>query len=113
MDIYEAISARQTIRDFTKREIPEEIIRKNLDTGLKAPTNDHLQLWEFILVQDAEMRLELVKQIHAPETTNGATKSVDRWELVEPSQRECYIDTIPKQHSIRLTTGVLIVPCFC
>jgi nitroreductase len=112
MNIYEAIAARQTIRDFSPREIPEETIRRILQAGLNAPTNDHLRRWEFILVQDAETRLELVKHIRAPETTKGATNIVNRWGLVEPSQRECYIDAIPKQHSMLLNAGVLILPCF-
>jgi nitroreductase len=112
MDTFEAISARQTIRDFSSKEIPEEIITKILEAGLKAPTNDHLRQWEFILVQDPDKRLELVKNIHAPETTEGATNIVNQWGLVEPSQRECYIDAIPKQHSMLLKAGVLILPCF-
>ncbi len=112
MNIYEAISARQTIRDFSSKEIPGETIMKILEAGLKAPTNDHLRRWEFILVQDAEMRLELVKHIRAPKTTKGATNIVDRWGLVELFQRQCYIDAIPKQHSMLLTAGVLILPCF-
>ena len=112
MDIYAAIAARQTIRDFSDRVIPGEIIHRILAAGMKAPTNDHLRRWEFILVQDHEKRLELVKNIRAPETTRGATNIVDRWGLVEPSQRECYIDAIPKQHSMLMTAGVLILPCF-
>lgn len=112
MDIYETIAARQTIRDFAPKEIPGEIILKILEAGLKAPTNDHLRRWEFILVQDPEKRVEIVKHIHAPETIKGATNIVDRWGLVEPSQRECYIDAIPKQHSMLLNAGALILPCF-
>jgi nitroreductase len=112
VDIYKAISTRQTIRDFSPREIPEEIIRRILQAGLNAPTNDHLRRWEFILVQDPEKRVELVKHIRAPETTRGATNIVDGWGLVEPSQRECYIDAIPKQHTMLLQAGVLILPCF-
>ena len=112
MDVYDAISARQTIRDFSVREIPFPLVKRILEAGLKAPTNDHLRRWEFIVVQDKETRLELVKHIRAPETTKGATNIVDRWGLVEPSQRECYIDAIPKQHSMLLNAGVLILPCF-
>jgi nitroreductase len=112
MDIYKVISTRQTIRDFSSKEIPDEIIIKILEAGLKAPTNDHLRRWEFILVQDAEIRQEVVRHIRAPETTKGATNIVDGWGLVEPSQRKCYIDAIPKQHSMLLKAGVLILPCF-
>ena len=112
MDVYEAISRRQTIRDFEDKEIPLDIIRKLLDAGLKAPTNDHLRRWEFIIVQDQAKREALVRSIHAPKTTKGSTKIVDDWGLTEPSQREVYIVSIPKQHSMILRAGCLIIPCF-
>lgn len=112
MDIYEVIAARQTIRDFSPREISPEIIRKILAAGLKAPTNDHLRRWEFILVQDRAKREELVKHVRAPKTTKAATNIVNQWGLVEPSQRECYVDAIPRQHAMLLQAGALILPCF-
>ncbi|MHC1770286.1 MAG: nitroreductase family protein [Flexilinea sp.] len=112
MDIYEAISRRQTIRDFEDKEIPTEILYKILGAGLKAPTNDHLRQWEFILLQDKAKRTELVSHIHAPKTTKGATTLVDRWGLTDPSQREVYIDAVPKQHSMLMQAAVLVLPCF-
>ncbi len=112
MDVYEAISRRQTIRDFEDRQIPLDVVRKLLAAGLKAPTNNHLRQWEFILVQDQAKREALVKSIHAPKTTKGSTKIVDGWGLTEPSQREVYIVSIPKQHSMILRAGCLIIPCF-
>ena len=69
MDVYEAIARRQTIRDFEDREIPLDVIQKLLAAGLKAPTNDHLRQWEFILVQDQVQREALIRSIHAPKTT--------------------------------------------
>jgi nitroreductase len=112
MDVYKAISKRQTIRDFEDRQIPTDILHKILEAGLKAPTNDHLRRWEFILLQDKAKRLAMVGQIHASKTTEGATKIVDKWGLVEPTQRQVYIEAIPKQHSMLLEAAVLILPCF-
>jgi len=90
------------IRDFEDKEIPLDIVHKLLAAGLKAPTNNHLRQWEFILVQDQAKREALVRSIHAPKTTKGSTKIVDDWGLTEPSQREVYIVSIPKQHSMIL-----------
>jgi nitroreductase len=112
MDVYEAISKRKTIRDFADVEIPINILNKLLKAGLKAPSNDHLRRWEFVLLQDKRKRLALINQIHAPNTIQEATTIINDWGLVEPSQREMYIDAIPKQHSMLLRAGALILPCF-
>jgi len=112
MDVYEAISRRMTIRDFADKEVPMQTIREILKAGLKAPTNDHLRRWEFILVQDHSQREALVSKIHAPQNKKGATAVVNRWKLTIPSQRDVYIEAIPKQHSMLLNAAVLIIPCF-
>lgn len=112
MDTYEAIFKRQTIRDFEDREIPTNILYRLLEAGMKAPSNDHLRKWEFVVIQDKAKRLTLIQHIRAPKTTQEATAIVNEWDLVEPSQREMYIDAIPKQHSMLLEAGALILPCF-
>ena len=52
MDIYEAIEKRRTVRDFEDKSIDPKIIKKILSAGLKAPTNNHLREWEFVIVND-------------------------------------------------------------
>jgi nitroreductase len=37
---------------------------------------------------------------------------VNKWGLVESSQRNMYIDAIPKQRSMLLDAAVVILPCF-
>ncbi|MEA4909825.1 MAG: nitroreductase family protein [Chloroflexi bacterium] len=112
MDVYEAIARRQTIRDFAARPVPAEIVHKLLDAGLKAPSNDHLRRWEFVLVQERARREELVRQISAPRTPEGARQVVDEWGLTDPLQREMYIQGIARQYAMILNAGCLIVPCF-
>ena len=112
MDVYEAISRRMTIREFEDREIPAEIIRKLIHAGLQAPTNDHLRQWEFILVQDAATRETLVSALNPPQNVREVENRINQWGLTEPSQRDMYLDAIPKQHAMLLCAGCLIVPCF-
>lgn len=42
MDFYEVLEKRRTIRDFSDREVSDEVLKKVLSTAFKAPTNDHL-----------------------------------------------------------------------
>jgi len=112
MDVYEAISRRKTIRDFRQEEINIEIVKKLLDAGLKAPSHDHLREWQFVIVEDRSKRRELIEQTIKPRNRKEATDIVDNWGMTDEMQREMYVDAIPKQFSMLLNAGCLIVPCF-
>ena len=112
MDVYEAISRRMTIREFEDREIPTDIIRKLLTAGLQAPTNDHLRQWEFILVQDIATRKALVSSLTPAQSMGDIENRINQWGLTDQSQREMYLDAIPKQYAMLLRAGCLIIPCF-
>lgn len=60
MDFYEAIEKRRTVRDFEDKPIPMDIIKRILSAGLKAPTNNHLREWEFVIVNDKKERLSVI-----------------------------------------------------
>ena len=112
MDVYEAIASRQTIRDFSAREIPAEVIERLLSAGLQAPSNDHLRHWEFILVQEREQREKLVSKIHPPQTQKGTAALVKRMQLNDENQQEMYRQAIPKQQTMLLNAAALVIPCF-
>ena len=112
MDVYEAIASRQTIRDFSSSEIPGEVIERLLSTGLRAPSNDHLRQWEFILVQEREQREKLVSKIHPPQTQKGTAALVKRMQLNDENQQEMYRQAIPKQQTMLLEAALLVIPCF-
>jgi nitroreductase len=111
MDVYEAIATRRTVRDFQERPVPFATLRKILDAGLRAPTNDHMRRWHFVVVDDLETRQMLVRAF--PGTSRAGAKSIiDKWGLVDTLQREMYLDAIPKQVKMVLTAGALVIPCF-
>jgi len=112
MDVYEAISKRKTIRDFAPIEIPQEVVERLLSAGLQAPSNDHLRLWEFILVQEREQREKLVSKIQPPQTQKGAAALVKRMQLSDDNQQEMYRQAIPKQQAMLLDAALLVIPCF-
>lgn len=112
MDVYEAISARKTIRDFEQREIAMDVVRRLLDAGLRAPSHNHLREWQFIIVQDKSTRRELLEQVITPRSREEAVDIVESWGMTDELQRKMYIDAIPKQFSMLLNAGCLILPCF-
>jgi nitroreductase len=112
MNVYEAIQARKTIRDFAPREVSLELIEKIISAGFNAPTNNHLRAWHFILLQDKTRRKELLDQVIHPLDAKAATRVVNRWQMSDAEQRAMYIDAIPKQYQMLYDAGCLLLPCF-
>ncbi|MGD9100136.1 MAG: nitroreductase family protein [Anaerolineae bacterium] len=112
MNAYEAIAKRKTIRDFEPREVSLDTVKKLLGAGLQAPSNNHLREWEFIIIQDKSKRAELLNQVIKPRSKGEATELVDSWGLSDELQREMYIEAIPRQFSMLMHAGCLILPCF-
>ena len=54
MDFYEAVYRRRTIRDFAEKDVPAETVNRILQAGLKAPTNNHLREWEFVVLRNRQ-----------------------------------------------------------
>lgn len=112
MDIYEAVFARRTVRDFKAQPIPLDIIKKILGAGLRAPSNNHMREWEFVLVNDQARRLALLEKVAKSTPIARVNAILDEWQCFDPVQREMYMDGIPKQYKMLLTAACLILPCF-
>ncbi len=112
MDVYEAIAERKTIRDFEAVEIGMDVVRKLLDAGFKAPSHNHLRQWHFLILQDKSKRKDLLDKTITQRGKKEATQIVDRWGMTDEEQRAMYIDAIPKQFSMLMEAGCLIIPCF-
>jgi len=60
MEFYEVVEKRRTIRDFESEDIPNEVIERIISAAMKAPTNDHMRDWHFIIVKDRETAARLL-----------------------------------------------------
>lgn len=54
MELYEVLEKRRTYRDFSNREVNDEILNRIISAAFKAPTNDHLRQLEFVVVRGRE-----------------------------------------------------------
>lgn len=45
---------RRTYRDFSDREVSDEVLKRVIGAAFKAPTNDHLRQLEFVVVRGRE-----------------------------------------------------------
>ncbi len=112
MEFYNVINERHTIRDFADREIDKEILHRIIDAGLKAPTNDHMRSWEFVVITDKEEKAKVISKIRKSFSKEEVNSFLDGWNMTDACQREMYIDGVPKQYSMLYHGGCLILPFF-
>ncbi len=68
------VQRRAMIRAYTSDPVPEDVIQRLLEYAVRAPSAGNLQPWEFIVVQDREVRAQLATA--AFEQTSVATAPV-------------------------------------
>ena len=68
------VKRRAMIRAYKNDPVPEELIQRLLEYAVRAPSAGNLQPWEFIIIQDPEVRAQLATA--AFEQTSVATAPV-------------------------------------
>lgn len=111
MDFYEVLEKRRTYRDFSDREVSDEILERVIGAAFKAPTNDHLRQLEFVVVRG---RKNIAKVI-APLAKNMAAFKELVAEVDESDDKDkmaMFADALPKQQRMLIQSGLLIIPFF-
>ncbi len=111
MEFYEAVETRRTIREFEDKLISEDIVKRILSAGLKAPTNNHLREWEFVIVNDKKERLKVLN-LKDMTSYDDCEKMMDSYGMTDSDQRGMYHIAMPKQFSMLYGAGCLILPFF-
>ncbi|MBI5640367.1 MAG: nitroreductase family protein [Nitrospirae bacterium] len=61
MDVFSAIKERRSVRTFLKKEIPEPVIDRLIDSLIWAPSAGNLQSRKFYLVRDNDLKKRLAE----------------------------------------------------
>lgn len=61
MEFYDVINKRRSIRQFTDKTIPQEILERILNAGLKAPSSNHQRQWELVTLTDSDTIKKVAK----------------------------------------------------
>ena len=112
MEFYDVINSRRTIRDFTDRPVDMDTVKRVLSAGLKAPTNNHMREWEFVVITDREMITSVLKKTPKKATDKRVEFIIKSWGLKDEIQKNMYRDSIPKQYEMLSKSGCLILPFF-
>ncbi len=100
MDFYQVLEKRRTIRDFSDKKVTDEVLEKVLSAAFKAPTNDHLRQFEFIVVRGQENIARLVSPVEE-NTKNIQQTGLDAAaDLMDKDEHAMFVDALPKQQHV-------------
>ena len=111
MELYDVLEKRRTYRDFSDREVSDEILKRVIGAAFKAPTNDHLRQLEFVVVRGREN----IAKVVAPLAKNMAAFKKLVAEVDESDDKDkmaMFADALPKQQRMLMQSGFLIIPFF-
>lgn len=78
-DFYEDIKRRRTVRDFSDRPVPKEIIEKCLLAAGTAPNGANKQPWHFVVVTDPEIKKKIRDAAEKEEEAFYNGRAPDEW----------------------------------
>lgn len=112
MELYDAINARRTVRDFAAEAMDPAALRRILDAAMKAPTNDHMRDWHFVVIDDPAVVRRLIAEIPQNRPAEQVDAILRDWHMSDPSQRRMYQDAIPKQYRMLSEAACVVLPLF-
>ena len=110
MEFYTVVEKRRTIRDFENETIPQEALERIISAGLKAPTNDHMRDWHYIVLQDRDTVVRLLQVIPNGISHDDMEQLLRDWRLSDPEQQAAYRNAVPKQHRMLLDASAVVIP---
>lgn len=112
MDFYSVIEKRRTVRDFENVKIEDETIKKIIAAGMKAPTNDHMRDWHFIVITEKAVISKLLECIPKGISDEDMESLIKDWRLDDCIQQDCYRNAVPKQYKMLADASCVVIPLF-
>lgn len=75
----ELMASRRTVRDFSSRPVPFDLIETAVRTASTAPSGAHIQPWRFVVVSDPERKRRLREAAEEEERRFYAERASEEW----------------------------------
>ena len=111
MELNEVLEKRRTYRDYSDREVSDEILNKVISAAFKALTNVHMRQLEFVVIRGKEN----IAKVIAPLAKNMAAFKDLVFEVDETGDKDkmaMFADALPKQQRMLMQSGLLIIPFY-
>ena len=98
-DHYQFMDKRRSIRDFSDKPVPKEIIDNILRTASSAPSGAHKQPWVFCVISNTTLKHRIRELAEAEEKRNYESRMSERWlkdlEIFGTNEVKEFIDIAP------------------
>src|SRR5262245_55195394 len=88
MDVYEAVTSRRTVRGFTARPVPREVLERVLSAAAWTPSGSNLQPWNIYVLTGAplaELKTRAVERVAHSDPWNER-----QYEMYPPALKSPY-----------------------
>ena len=76
---YHWLDSRRSIREFSDREVPREVIENLIRAASTAPSGAHKQPWTFCAVSDPDLKSQIRKAAENEEKESYENRMGERW----------------------------------
>ena len=98
-DFYQRMKARRSVRHFSDKEVPEEVINNIIMTAASAPSGAHKQPWTFCVIKDPAFKAKIRVAAEKEEYENYHGRMSEEWlkdlEKFETDWKKEFLTTAP------------------
>jgi len=85
LTFYQDVKRRRTVRDFSDRPVPEEVITNAISAAGTAPSGANLQPWHFVVVSNPDIKREIRQAAEEEEKVFYQGRASQEWlKALEP-----------------------------
>jgi len=96
---YRDVKRRRTVREFSDRPIPDEVIKNVLLAAGTAPSGANMQPWHFVMVSNPEIKKEIRKAAEKEEKAFYQGRAPEEWlSALQPlgtDENKPFLETAP------------------
>jgi iodotyrosine deiodinase len=78
-EFYEFMDSRRTVREFSDKDVPKEVIENIILTASTAPSGAHKQPWTFCIISNKEIKSRIRKMAEEEEFKSYNSRMPDEW----------------------------------
>ncbi len=78
-EFFEILSRRRTVREYSDRDVPLELIEKAIATAGTAPSGANMQPWRFVVVRDAAIKSKIREAAEKEERESYHGRMSEKW----------------------------------
>ncbi|UKN00643.1 nitroreductase family protein [Paracrocinitomix mangrovi] len=78
-EFYEFLNTRRSVRTYSDKDIPREVIENIVKSAGTAPSGAHKQPWTFCIIRNADLKKKVRELAEEEERKNYGGRMSDRW----------------------------------